>query len=54
MGVEWWKRDHRPDGSYVVPAKFDALILHAELDLERVRQEAMTLMLPALSPPRLL
>lgn len=33
-----------PDGSYVVPAKFDApAILHAELDLERVRQEAMTL-----------
>jgi len=33
-----------PDGSYVIPARFDApVILHAELDLERVRQEAMTL-----------
>lgn len=33
-----------PDSSYVVPARFDApAILHAELDLDRVRQEAMTL-----------
>jgi nitrilase len=33
-----------PDGSYVVPARFDApAILHAQLDLDRVRQEAMTL-----------
>jgi hypothetical protein len=38
------ERDHRPDGEYIVPPLWDRPgVLVAELDLERVRRESMTL-----------